>query len=75
MTLAEIKDTPQLELLLRTVLYQKTSASGHSQRCQNHESTITVRPAMFCTITHDYLIFHNLTYSDTTATDQPKIRS
>jgi len=39
------KDTPQLELLLRTVLYQKTSASGHNHRRQNHESINTVRPA------------------------------
>ena len=49
------KDTPQLELLLRTVLYQKTSASGHSHRCQNHESTTTVRPATFHLSLHKIL--------------------
>ena len=42
---ATTKDTPQLELLLRMVLYQNTSASGQSHRRQNHESTTTVKPA------------------------------
>lgn len=36
------KDTPQSELLFKTVLYHNTSASGHSSRPQNTESTATV---------------------------------
>lgn len=38
------KDTPQSELLLRTMLNQNTSASGHSGRPQNIESTNIVSP-------------------------------
>ena len=37
------KDTPQLELLLRTVLYHRTSPSGHRNLLQNMESTETVK--------------------------------
>ena len=37
------KDTPQLELLLRTVLYHRTSPSGHRNLLQNMESTEIVK--------------------------------
>lgn len=38
------KDTPQLELLFRMVLYQSTFPSGHTRLRQKQESTATVSP-------------------------------
>jgi len=59
-----VKDTPQLELLFSTVLYQKTSASGQSHLCQNQESTTTVRPAAAHGITWNFTI-HKIVHLQT----------
>lgn len=50
-----LKDTPQLELLFRTVLYHSTCPSGHKSFCQKNESTVIVRAAEHRENCQDYL--------------------